>query len=125
MSSARKIKDSYICSLLLSHDLIGGKWKMRILWHIIQGDNRFSLLEKGIPDITQKVLSSQLRELEASGILSKRVIKEQPPKTIIYEINEKYHELIPIVNQICDFSLHYAKEHDILIQEEKNEKCCL
>lgn len=63
-----KIKKEYECSLLLTHDLIGGKWKLRILWHIIQGDNRFSLLAKAIPDITQKVLASQIKELETSGI---------------------------------------------------------
>ena len=90
---------------------------MRILWHIIKGDNRFSLLEKGIPDITQKVLSSQLRELEKSGIIDKRVLKDSPPKTIIYEINEEYQELIPIVHQICDFSLHYAADHQIKIED--------
>ena len=39
-----KIKDDYSCALLLTMDLLGGKWKLRILWHIINGDNRFSLL---------------------------------------------------------------------------------
>lgn len=113
-----KLKDNYMCSLLLAHDLIGGKWKMRILWHIIQGHNRFSLLEKGIPDITQKVLTSQLRELEQTGILQKQIIKDTPPKIITYDINDEYHELIPLVNSYCDFSLHYAKINEIKIEDE-------
>lgn len=117
---ADKIKDKYMCSLQLAHDLIGGKWKTRILWHIIQGDNRFSMIEKGIPDITQKVLTSQLREMESSGILVKKVIKDTPPKMIIYEINEEYKELIPLVNSYCDFSLHYAKDHNIMIQDKES-----
>ena len=58
-----KIKDEYFCALLLTMDLLGGKWKLRILWHIINGDNRFSLLRKLIPDITNKMLITQLKEL--------------------------------------------------------------
>lgn len=58
-----KIKKKYPCALILTHDLIGGKWKLRILWHIIHGENRFSLLMRAIPDISQKVLVSQLRGL--------------------------------------------------------------
>lgn len=56
-----KIKDEYFCALLLTMDLLGGKWKLRILWHIINGDNRFSLLRKSIPDITNKMLITQLK----------------------------------------------------------------
>lgn len=63
------IKEEYTCSLLLVIDLIGGKWKQRILWHIIHGDNRFSLLQKGIPDITGKMLTTQLKELEVNGLV--------------------------------------------------------
>ena len=51
-----KNKKEYSCALLLANDLIGGKWKLRILWHISHGDNRFSLLTKAIPDISQKCL---------------------------------------------------------------------
>ena len=113
-----KIKSHYACSLILAHDLIGGKWKQRILWHILHGDNRFSLLQKGIPEITPKVFTSQIRELEESGIIVKEVVKEAPPKIIIYRINDAYEELISIVKAICDFSKHYAKDHLIEIPDE-------
>lgn len=113
-----KIKSHYACSLILAHDLIGGKWKQRILWHILHGENRFSLLQKGIPEITPKVLTSQIRELEESGIIVKEVVKEAPPKIIIYRINDAYEELISIVKAICDFSKHYAKDHLIEIPDE-------
>lgn len=64
-----KIKDEYSCALLLAMDLVGGKWKLRILWHIVHGDNRFSLLQKGIPDITEKMLTTQLKDMENSGVI--------------------------------------------------------
>lgn len=114
-----KIKKEYACSLLLAHDLIGGKWKQRILWHILHGNNRFSLLEKGIPDITQKVLASQLRELENSKILKRIVVKNEPPKTVYYSINDTYSDLIPIIEALCSFSNDYAKKNNIIIAKEE------
>ena len=59
-----KLKKQYDCNLVMMNDLIGGKWKLRILWHIMNGDNRFSMLEKTIDSITPKVLMSQLNEME-------------------------------------------------------------
>ncbi|MCD8020680.1 MAG: helix-turn-helix transcriptional regulator [Clostridiales bacterium] len=112
-----KIKNHYDCSLILCHDLIGGKWKQRILWHILKGDNRFSLLKKGIPDITQKVLFSQLRELENSGILTRTVIKNEPPKEVYYSINVQYSSLIPIIESLCEFSKDYAEKNGIVIDD--------
>ena len=55
-----KLKKQYDCNLVMMNDLIGGKWKLRILWHIMNGDNRFSMLEKNIDSITPKVLISQI-----------------------------------------------------------------
>lgn len=112
-----KIKKEYLCALTLTHDLIGGKWKLRILWHIIHGDNRFSLLTKAIPDITQKVLASQLKELEHSGILKKNIIDNNPPKVILYEIMEEQAGLIPIIDNICSYTKEYAKEKSIYVAE--------
>ena len=83
----------YKCALVFTHDLIGGKWKLRILWHIIHGDNRFSMLKKAIPDITEKVLYTQLRDLQKSGIIEKEIVNEQPPKTILYHLREEYKDL--------------------------------
>jgi DNA-binding HxlR family transcriptional regulator len=111
------IKPNYECALILANDLIGGKWKQRILWHIIQGDNRYSLLTKAIPDISPKVLVSQLRELEESGILQKEVVDPNPPKIIVYQIAEEYQELLPILESICTFTRAYAKKNQIYITE--------
>lgn len=108
-----KMEQHYDCALGLTHDLIGGKWKIRILWHILQGENRFSLLEKEIPGISPKVLYSQLRELEQSGILLKDVIDPKPPKVVVYQVNEAYKGIIPIVKDLCTFTTAYAKENGI------------
>ncbi|MDD5936757.1 MAG: helix-turn-helix domain-containing protein [Clostridiales bacterium] len=113
-----KIKSNYENTLLLHHDLIGGKWKLCILWHIQQGDNRFSMLEKAIHDITPKVLSFQLNELVDSGILIKEVVDDRPPKVIIYSINEEYSILTDIMASIHIFSHAYAKNNSITLEQE-------
>ncbi len=111
-----KIKEEYKCALLLSMDLLGGKWKMRILWHILNGENRFSLLQKGIPDITHKMLITQLKELEESGLLIRTVIEEKPLK-VKYHLSEEYENLIPIVEGFCTFSKEYASRNGIVLSE--------
>lgn len=109
------IKSKYSCSLQLAVDLIGGKWKMRILWHIMHGNNRFSLLSRHI-DITQKMLTTQLRELEESGVLVRTVYPESPPK-VEYAIAEEYKQLVPIIHSLSEFSIDYARAHGISVPE--------
>lgn len=112
-----KNKKEYSCALLLANDLIGGKWKLRILWHISHGDNRFSLLTKAIPDISQKVLTTQLKELEQDGIIERTIINDNPPKTIIYDIAEEQSDLIEIVEKLCDYTKEYAKKKSIEVAD--------
>lgn len=109
-----KLKRGYTCSLMFTNDLIGGKWKQRILWHIINGDNRFSLLQKGIPDITHKVLITQLRELEERGLIIRTDFEEMPPR-VEYSISERYEDIIPILQSLCTFANRYAQENNIKV----------
>lgn len=111
-----KIKKQYTCALLLSMDLLGGKWKMRILWHILNGDNRFSLLQKGISDITHKMLVTQLKELEQSNILIRTVVCEKP-LNVEYSLSTQYKGLIPLVDGFCNFSKEYANQNEIILDE--------
>lgn len=109
-----KLKDNYSCSLLLTTDLVGGKWKLRILWHIINGDNRFSLLQKSIGDISEKMLTTQLREMEETGLINREVIQEKP-LNVQYALTDDYPELVDIIEKLCNFSNHYGKNNNIRI----------
>lgn len=111
-----KLKDEYNCALLLTMDLIGGKWKLRILWHIIDGDNRFSLLQKSITDISEKMLTTQLREMEDTGLICRKVVCEKP-LNVQYELSEKYPQLKVIINSLCDFSKEYGKTNNITVHD--------
>lgn len=109
-----KIKDEYICSLGLTIDLIGGKWKLMILWYLINGPKRFTELKKSIPNITQKILTEQLRELEDTSIISRKVYAAIPPK-VEYSMTRYGESLIPIIDSLCTWSKTYAAENNIKI----------
>lgn len=111
-----KLKDEYSCALLLAMDLVGGKWKLRILWHIVHGDNRFSLLQKGIPDITEKMLTTQLKEMENSGLILRTIVSEKPLH-VEYSLSEDYNELKVIVDSLCDLGKEYGIKNSIVVLE--------
>ena len=111
-----KIKDEYNCSLLLVIDLIGGKWKQRILWHIIDGDNRFSLLQKGIPEISEKMLTTQLKDLENTGLINRTVVC-QKPLHVEYQLSDDYQQLSGIIEELCKFAKYYGEENDIIVHD--------
>lgn len=109
-----KIKQEYTCSLGLTIDLIGGKWKLMILWHLITGSKRFTELKNSITGITQKILTEQLRELESSNIISRKAYATVPPK-VEYSMTKYGENLVPIINDLCDWTKQYASDNDIKV----------
>lgn len=109
-----KIKNEYTCSLGLTIDLIGGKWKLMILWYLMEESKRFTELKNAIPNITQKILTEQLRELESSNIISRKVYATVPPK-VEYSMTKYGESLTPIIKNLCDWTKQYASENDIKV----------
>ncbi len=81
-------------------EVIGGKWKAIILCHLRNHTMRTSELRRAIPQITQKMLTQQLRELEADGIVDRHVYDQVPPK-VEYCLTETGQSLNRILNQLC------------------------
>lgn len=106
------LQKNYRCALEMTMDLIGGRWKIIILWHLLHGTKRFSELDKLIPDITQKMLTTQLRELEEKGLVHRDVYPQVPPK-VEYSLTECGHTLEQILNDLYMWSHSYAKFNDI------------
>nr|WP_231661455.1 helix-turn-helix domain-containing protein [Pseudomonas sp. CDFA 610] len=79
--------------------LLSGKWKLEIMWLINQRVYRFGELRKAIPGITQHMLTAQLRELEADGLVTRTVFAEVPPR-VEYEITEKARGLGPTMEAL-------------------------
>ena len=90
------------CPVEATLGLIGGKYKALILWHLSQGILRFSELRQVIKGATPKMLTQQLRELEANGLVHREVYPVIPPK-VEYSLTERGKSLIPILDQMCDW----------------------
>ncbi|MDQ0061388.1 winged helix-turn-helix transcriptional regulator [Paenibacillus harenae] len=95
-------KRRYIIPAEATIEVIGGKWKTLILCHLSYGPKRSSELKKAMPDITQKMLTQQLRELEDDGIIFRTVFNQVPPK-VVYEMTEIGESLQPILDQMCEW----------------------
>jgi DNA-binding HxlR family transcriptional regulator len=81
--------------------VIGGSWKVPILWHLSQGGvKRFSALRRDLPGVTPKMLTHQLRELERDGIVLRKVYAQVPPK-VEYSLTVSGKSLMPIVAAMC------------------------
>lgn len=99
----------YYCAMELTLQIIGGKWKPLILYRLGQdGTRRFSELKRALPSITQKMLTQQLRELEADKIVHRKVYPQVPPK-VEYSLTEHGHSVLPILKQMCDWGQVYEK----------------
>ena len=82
--------------------LLSGKWKLEIMWLLNQRIYRFGELRKAIPGITQHMLTAQLRELEADGLVSRTVFAEVPPR-VEYEMTQKARGLGPTMTALMDW----------------------
>ncbi|MDX1939595.1 MAG: helix-turn-helix domain-containing protein [Saprospiraceae bacterium] len=89
--------------------VIGGKWKPLIIWAILNGTNRFGALQRALPNITKKMLTSQLRELEADGILHREVFPVVPPR-VDYSLTEKGMTLRPLLEMMCHWGIEFQKK---------------
>jgi DNA-binding HxlR family transcriptional regulator len=107
------------CEKELTLSVIGGKWKMLILWHLgKEGTKRFNELKSLIPGITQRMLVNQLRELEGDLIIHREVYPVVPPK-VEYSLTEKGESLMPILESMYEWGKNYMET--ILKRQEEEE----
>ncbi len=99
---------------------IGGTWKMPILWRLKDRVYRYSELKRAIPHISDKMLTSQLRELEKEGFVHRKVYAVVPPKTE-YRITERGNMAIPIVETLRNFGIQLMEIEGIDIEHYKGK----
>lgn len=90
------------CPVTFTMSKIGGKWKPIILFLISKGANRFGILQRGIEGISKQMLTKQLRELEADGILDRKIYAEIPPR-VEYFLTEVGESLMPVIGSMRDW----------------------
>lgn len=99
----KKSPEVATCSVDYAFKRIGGKYKGRILWYLHQYKIlRYGELSRTMPDITTKMLTQTLRELEADKLIDRKVYHEVPPK-VEYTLSEKGNELIPFINYLKEW----------------------
>ena len=91
-------------------DLIGGKWKAVILYHLQQGNMRFSELSKDMPSVTEMTLSLQLKQLEQDGMVSREVFGAKPPIKVVYSLTDIGKSFIPVLDAITKWGNHLVSE---------------
>lgn len=105
-------QEPFNCPVEATLSLIGGKYKPLILWHLIDQPLHYMELQRLIPKATAKMLSQQLRDLENSGMVSREVIPEKPPKTI-YSLTAFGKSIIPVLEAMCKWGIGYLDSLDV------------
>jgi DNA-binding HxlR family transcriptional regulator len=97
------------CPLTDLVDMIGGRWKVLALWRLRDGSRRFTELRRLLPGVTQKMLTQQLRQLEADGLVSRKVFAQVPPK-VEYSLTATGKKLCTLLVTLADWAvLHMPK----------------
>lgn len=106
MSAQKEIKALPACPVETTLTLIGDKWKVLILRDLMPGTKRFGELKKSIGSVSQKVLTAQLRDMEGSGLINRKVYAEVPPR-VEYSLTELGQSLKPILDAMKNWGEEY------------------
>jgi DNA-binding HxlR family transcriptional regulator len=116
-----KIKEKeYHCAMDITMDYIGGKWKTVVLWYLRKDKKRYGELRKLIPDITERMLSIQLKQLEEDGLVKREVFTEKPPLKVEYSLTDFGKTLIPVIEAIALWGRTLGEEKGEVVAVKKN-----
>lgn len=100
----------YKCSVAVTLDIFNDRWKLAIIWHLLDGEKRFKDLHETISEITQKTLTVKLKELEEKNIIHREVYAEVPPK-VVYSLSKTGKNLKPVLEEMYKWGIDYVKEY--------------
>ncbi|HSB47750.1 MAG TPA: helix-turn-helix domain-containing protein [Candidatus Bilamarchaeum sp.] len=98
------------CPVEATLKVLGGKWKILILFHLDDKPKRFSELKRTIPEITEKMLAQQLKELEKDSVISRKVYPQVPPK-VEYSMTKYGKTLQPVIGAMCEWGMEHKKRN--------------
>ncbi|MEM9203588.1 MAG: helix-turn-helix domain-containing protein [Actinomycetota bacterium] len=107
MSDERPV---YQCPVEAPLAVLGGKWKLVLLFYLLQEPRRNGELRRLVPNITQKMLTQQLRELEADGIIDREVFEQVPPKVLYHVVETERPYLETVLGPLCEWGLRWAEK---------------
>ncbi|SIS37993.1 transcriptional regulator, HxlR family [Chryseobacterium shigense] len=112
----------YPCTVSLTMDLVGGKWKAVILYHLKDASKRYNELRKELPTVTEMTLSLQLKQLEKDGLVSRTVFGEKPPIKVVYSLTDLGKTFIPVLDAITEWGNRIVTEKGEFIQTPEKEE---
>jgi DNA-binding HxlR family transcriptional regulator len=104
-----------ICPMHNVMNVLGGRWKIALLYFIYQNHNRFSLLQRKMPFITTKMLSQQLKELELDKLVVRKIYAEMPPK-VEYSLTKKGQTLLPVLEELYKWGEKHIKQESKILK---------
>ena len=113
MTDKKMHKELPACPVETTLSLIGNKWKVLILRDLMEGTMRFGQLKKSVGDISQKVLTAQLRDMEESGLVDRKVYAEVPPR-VEYSLTDLGLSLKPVLDAMVEWGTDYKSSHSYL-----------
>jgi DNA-binding HxlR family transcriptional regulator len=99
-------KNNFGCPVLGTINVLSGKWKVLVVWHLGFRPRRFAELRDLLPGVSEKVLTAQLRQLEADGVLQRKTKPTNPPQ-VTYSLSAAGNQLIPMLMEMC----HWGTRH--------------
>lgn len=100
----------YKCSVSVTLDIFNDRWKLAIIWHLLDGEKRFKDLHETINEITQKTLTIKLKELEEKHIINREVFAQVPPK-VVYSLSQIGQQLKPVLTEMYQWGILYTSKH--------------
>ena len=109
----------YKCSVAVTLDIFNDRWKLSIIWHLLDGEKRFKELHEIINEISQKTLTVKLKELEEKNIINREVFPEVPPK-VVYSLTKSGEGLRPVLKEMFKWGISYVQEHGKIIDKDSS-----
>jgi len=97
------------CPVSVTNDVFNDKWKLAIVWHLLDGDKRYKELHEEVCEITQKTLTVKLKELEQKQLIKREVFAEVPPK-VVYSLTPIGENLRDVLNAMHSWGIKYVNE---------------
>ncbi len=101
----------YPCCASLTMDIIGGKWKTVILYHLMEKPLRYNELRRAMPTVTERTLSLQLKKLEEDKVIIRKVYTSKPPLKVEYSLSAFGTTLLPVIRTIVDWGDYALENH--------------
>jgi len=106
----------YTCSVSVTMDIFNDRWKLAVIWYLLENDKRFKELSKDISEISQKTLTIKLKELEEKNIIKREVFAQVPPK-VVYSLTPIGAKLKPLLKEMYGWGIEYVKENGKITDE--------